>query len=109
MKTRSLTITFALAAAIMATAAVASFDTAVPTPGTNSDRISRVAARTDSLAPGGRGVQSQPQPSKACEAAVWPYIPAHCMKNADPERLRKPVRIIRIDASTPIAIAPVRR
>jgi hypothetical protein len=97
MKMRSITLSMLCAAGLVsATAASASVS--------GGDRL------TNRLAPAIAPPASKASaPEGDCQKAVWPYIPAHCMRNADPERIRRPVRIIRIDALNIKSLAPAHR
>jgi hypothetical protein len=70
-----------------------------------------VSAASNSVppaAPGNEGQQApatgpkaSTQPHRAslsdiCQRATWPYIPAECLRSADPGRQSRPVRIIPI-------------
>jgi hypothetical protein len=93
MKTRSLALSIILVSGMAATAAMAAYGTATPAAVPAPDHPAQASPRS-----GQEG---------ACNQAVWPYIPMHCMRNVEPERARKPVRIIRIDASLPKVDASV--
>lgn len=102
MNTVSLALTLIAATGVAASAAVASYD-ARPIP---SARAIEQPARQPA-APVQARLTLPEENSETCRQAVWPYIPAACIRNADAERLNRPVRIIRIDTATPVKAAPV--
>lgn len=100
MNTVSLALTLIAATGVAASAAVASYD-ARPLPPPHA-----VEQPVRQAAPVQARLTLPEEASEACRQAVWPYIPAACIRNADAERLNRPVRIIRIDAATPVKATP---
>ena len=85
---RTLCFTLVLATAGCAAVAVVGYSSPAPaaTPAETSARPERAEA-----------VRSVPA-TNPCRAAVWPHIPAECMKNDNEGRARRPVRVIPIYA-----------
>ena len=101
MNTVSLALTLIAATGVAASAAVASYDARPVAPAQAIEQPARQPA-----APVQARLTLPEETSETCRQAVWPYIPAACIRNADAERLNRPVRIIRLDAATPMKAAP---
>ncbi len=92
MKIRTLALTLIIATGIAATSAVLAYSPSAP-----------AAVRMNEGSAGQSVVQHNVDPvlrrdgsADACRDSLWPYLPAACIRNAMPERIARPVRIIPI-------------
>jgi hypothetical protein len=94
MKYHTLALTLIIATGIAATSAVLAYSPAAPA----AVRINEGASRPATLQPNVDPVLLRDGSADACRDSLWPYLPAACIRNAPPERMANPVRIIPIHA-----------
>lgn len=85
---RTLCFTLFMATAGCATIAVLGYSS--PAPAATPTATSANPERAEAVKP--------VRTNDACRAAVWPHIPAECMKNDNEGRAKRPVRVIPIYA-----------
>ncbi len=96
MKIRTLALTLIIATGIAATASVLAYSPSAPAAARSNEGL---ASQPD-VAPDFDTVFRRDGSADACREAMWPYLPAACIRNASPERLARPVRIIPIHGLT---------
>jgi hypothetical protein len=91
MSLRAFALTLALGIGVASAAGLVALSTSAPAavPG-NDGKESPVAA------PAADAALRRNGSADACRQAAWPYVPAGCLRSADPERQARPVRIIQI-------------
>jgi hypothetical protein len=93
MKLRTLSVLLAFGLGLASAAALLASGTSAPAavPGNEGKE-------TPAPAQSNEGLMRRNGMADTCRDATWPYIPAGCLKNADPERQRRTVRVIPIHA-----------
>ncbi len=86
---RTLCLTLALATSICATIAVATYSS--PAPAATPTATKEEPVRNEGVRP--------VNPSDPCRTAVWPQIPAECIKNDQDGRVKRSVRVIPIHSA----------
>jgi hypothetical protein len=94
MKYRTLALTLIIATGIAATSAVLAYSPAAPA----AVRMNETSSESAALPPNVDPVLRRDGSADTCRDSQWPYLPAACIRNALPERVARPVRIIPIHA-----------
>jgi hypothetical protein len=97
MTIRTLAVTLVIATGIAATSAVLAYSSSAPAAvRTNEGFAGQTINPTDTDA-----MLRKNGAAEFCRDAIWPNLPAACIRNAEPERLSRPIRIIPIHALLP--------
>lgn len=96
MTIRSLALSLCIATGVAAAVAILSYSSSAPAAVRSEGSIERPTVSPP--AADAEILLRRNGAADACRDAVWPYVPAACMRDVSAERLARPVRIIQIDA-----------